>query len=282
MKTHVVRTNKLIQGIEYGFISRRDEDDFYIKNTVDETGVYYLKQTHSNKVFHLKQKVNYTQNGKIVADAIITNIKNIPIAVSSADCVPILIYEKNNPFVAAIHAGWRGALSNIIENTFIKLLSLADDNQFNFNIIIGPAIDFVDYQVHTGDINKNSDCIINNFLSTDPSYIKFFYKFTRERFFNNIDKQSIFEYSYHFDIKAFCIAKIKKFLDYDIYSQEIKKRYKKQPLLNNFVATKVDYEIINCDINTFRDKNFPSYRRSQFEGTSKAEIQTFFSYIRLQ
>ena len=52
---------------------------------------------------------------KIEADAIITNKKKLPIAVLTADCVPILLYDNNNNMIAAIHAGWKGAYKGIIK-----------------------------------------------------------------------------------------------------------------------------------------------------------------------
>ncbi len=41
-------------------------------------------------------------------DALITDQKNTPIAVLTADCAPILLFDKNTRTIAAIHAGWRG------------------------------------------------------------------------------------------------------------------------------------------------------------------------------
>jgi RPE1 domain-containing protein len=63
----------------------------------------------------------------IHGDAIITNIPGLLIGVQTADCAPILLCDKKNRFIAAIHAGWRGALGNIIENTVETLLSLENN-----------------------------------------------------------------------------------------------------------------------------------------------------------
>ena len=49
------------------------------------------------------------RNRSIKADAIICEKIKIPIAVLTADCVPILIFDKKRKMIAAIHAGWRGA-----------------------------------------------------------------------------------------------------------------------------------------------------------------------------
>ncbi len=54
-------------------------------------------------------------------DALITNKKNVFVAVGIADCCPVLIYDSKNQVVAAIHAGWRGTVQNIIGHTLEKM-----------------------------------------------------------------------------------------------------------------------------------------------------------------
>jgi polyphenol oxidase len=79
---------------------------------VDENTVVSSKQVHENKVLvatHPHRAEGY--------DAIITNRKNIYVMVATADCTPILIYDKKNSAVAAIHAGWRGTVANIVLET---------------------------------------------------------------------------------------------------------------------------------------------------------------------
>ena len=51
----------------------------------------------------------------------ITRYKKIALGVLTADCVPILVYDKRNKIIGCIHAGWRGALSGIIKKTIIKI-----------------------------------------------------------------------------------------------------------------------------------------------------------------
>lgn len=48
-------------------------------------------------------------------DALVTNVPGVCIAVSTADCVPVLIYSPDKKVVAAIHAGWRGTVQRIVE-----------------------------------------------------------------------------------------------------------------------------------------------------------------------
>ena len=57
-------------------------------------------------------------------DALITNQSGVCIGVTTADCVPVLLYDAENKVVAAIHAGWRGTCSRIIQKT-IDLMTAA-------------------------------------------------------------------------------------------------------------------------------------------------------------
>ena len=75
--------------------------------------IFLLHQFHSNKFIYIDDKYNKKKKPK--ADAVITNQKHLPIAVLTADCAPILIYDDKMKMVAAIHAGWRGAYKDIVK-----------------------------------------------------------------------------------------------------------------------------------------------------------------------
>ena len=74
---------------------------------------------------------------KIKADAIITNQKRLPIAVLTADCVPLLLYDSKEEIIAAIHAGWKGAfkgiINKILQNCYILLKNLYYDNSITIS-----------------------------------------------------------------------------------------------------------------------------------------------------
>ena len=50
-------------------------------------------------------------------DALVTNVPEVCVAVSTADCVPVLLYDPKQKVVAAIHAGWRGTVQQIVAKT---------------------------------------------------------------------------------------------------------------------------------------------------------------------
>ena len=95
-------------------------------------------QIHGTDITIIDNTSNYSK--QFEADALITNIPDTCIGVSTADCVPILIYDKKNKATAAIHAGWRGTLKHIVELTIDKMHSTYNTNGADCNAVIGPWI----------------------------------------------------------------------------------------------------------------------------------------------
>ena len=65
--------------------------------------IFLLHQVHSNNFIYIDKYFKIKQK-KIKADAIITDQRKIPIAILTADCVPILLYDSSKNMIAAIHA----------------------------------------------------------------------------------------------------------------------------------------------------------------------------------
>lgn len=81
------------------------------------------------------------------ADALVTDILNVPLMITTADCVPILLYDKIKKTIAAIHAGWRGCFNGIIEKTILSLKETFGVIPASLNAIIGPAIGPCCYEI---------------------------------------------------------------------------------------------------------------------------------------
>ena len=133
-----------------------------------------MNQTHSNKVL-LINKNNFGRK-KINSDAIVTKMKGLTLGVLTADCVPIILYDVKKNLIGCIHAGWRGCISGIIENTLIKFQSSKLESEIV--ACVGPCIGKKNYEVD----------------------LKFFEKFTKISKYN----------------EAFFSIKIKKKLLFDI------------------------------------------------------------------
>ena len=130
---------------------------------VKKNKLILMNQTHSNKVVEIK-KNNFKK--KINSDAIITKNQEFALGVVTADCVPILLYDKKSEIVGCIHAGWKGALSGVIKNTVKKIKKLSGDNDIFASI--GPCIGKSSYEVDVKFYKK--------FLSNSQKNKKYFSK----------------------------------------------------------------------------------------------------------
>ena len=107
--------------------------------------IFLVHQTHSNRYIFINKNYKFKKK-RVKADAIITNQKKIPIAVLTADCVPLLLYDKKKDIIAAIHAGWKGAYKGIIKNV-VKFMKSKGCNSKNIIAAIGPCIGQNSYNV---------------------------------------------------------------------------------------------------------------------------------------
>ena len=126
--------------------------------------IFLVKQIHSNKFIFLSKNSNI-KTRSIGADAVISEKKGAPIAILTADCVPILIYDKERKMIAAIHAGWRGAYKGIVQKV-IKSMIKKGCSPKNMTVAIGPCISKENYEV--------KDQFKDKFIKKNRSNIKFF------------------------------------------------------------------------------------------------------------
>lgn len=80
-------------------------------------------------------------------DAVITNLKGVCVAIKTADCVPVLLYDPKRKVVAAVHAGWRGTVQNIVIMTIQKMMKDFGTNPSDLIAGIGPSISPEVYEV---------------------------------------------------------------------------------------------------------------------------------------
>ena len=106
------------------------------------TDVALQRQTHTDIITYVK---NGGQLGE--SDALITDNLNTGLAISSADCTPIFIYDRKNRIIAGVHSGWRGTEKRILQKTIIKLVSEFASLPENLFVYIGPAISQKNYEV---------------------------------------------------------------------------------------------------------------------------------------
>jgi hypothetical protein len=84
--------------------------------------------------------------GAVEADAVWTKTSNLPCAILTADCLPVLLCDRNGEQVAAVHAGWRGLCSGVLDKTVEQFLA-AGISADNILAWLGPAIAPEAYEV---------------------------------------------------------------------------------------------------------------------------------------
>lgn len=145
-----------------------------------------VRQKHSDVVVFVDSSFPHTQRPN--GDAIVTKTPGLLIGVITADCTPILLADPHTNIVAAIHAGWRGASTGIIENT-IKTMIENGANLSSLMAAIGPCIWQESYEIN----NATKSQILSQNPNTEAHFIP-----------------SSQENHWLFDLPAFIHEKLKK------------------------------------------------------------------------
>lgn len=112
----------------------------------------FPKQTHSDVVKVIDTSFfNLSTEGKQIfltgVDALITKEPRVCIAVTTADCVPIMLYDSVHNVVAVVHAGWRGTCSRLVEKTLRAMRTHFGTNPIDVHASIGVSISAAVYRV---------------------------------------------------------------------------------------------------------------------------------------
>lgn len=107
----------------------------------------------------------WTRENRPRADAIVTRVPRLAIGVSTADCGPLLFADSKAGVVGAAHAGWRGALTGVIEATIATMERIGADRG-RITAALGPAIRQPNYEVGPE--------LVERFVAADPRNARFF------------------------------------------------------------------------------------------------------------
>lgn len=110
---------------------------------VNNRAMIFMNQVHEDLIIvKTNKKPSFP-----TADAIITDQKNIALAIKTADCVPIFLYDPKNHIIAAVHAGWRGTALKIAKKALLKMEHFFKTDFNDVAAFIGPAIGACCYEV---------------------------------------------------------------------------------------------------------------------------------------
>lgn len=115
------------EGVFHAFYNA--EESQHLENLI------LMNQVHSADVLFIEKRLS--EYPKV--DALVTNVSGLKLAVKTADCAPVLLFDSKNKIIAAIHAGWKGAFQGVIENCILKMLEKGAEIS-SIKAAVGPHI----------------------------------------------------------------------------------------------------------------------------------------------
>ena len=179
-----------------------------------------LNQIHGNKVIiinsgNIDNAIQPVSGFK--ADGLVTRKRNILLGILTADCAPILMADKSAGVIGACHAGWKGAISGIIENTVLEMCKLGACAD-NICCVIGPAIAQQSYEV---DADFRENILVKN-------------KLAHKCFFPDVvSRKANSDKKFLFDLHEYCKIELKR-LCVDHYANINKDTYQNRELFYSY------------------------------------------------
>ncbi|KQV64499.1 peptidoglycan editing factor PgeF [Rhizobium sp. Root1220] len=121
-----------------------------------------VHQVHSSDVVTVDENYDGTRPS---ADAMVTAAPGIALGVLAADCGPILFADAEKRVIGAAHAGWKGALTGVLENTIDAMTRLGARRE-SIVACLGPSISQASYEVGPEFVDR--------FVAQDPTYERYF------------------------------------------------------------------------------------------------------------
>jgi polyphenol oxidase len=143
-------SNGSVTGLNCGLGSGDDPDDvarnrsLAAKALLPGARLVGLYQTHSTDVVTVTEP--WPDAARPHADALVTARRGILLGIVTADCAPVLFHDPVAGVIGAAHAGWRGALGGIVEQTISAMVAIGADRD-RILASIGPCIAAPSYEV---------------------------------------------------------------------------------------------------------------------------------------
>ena len=134
----------------------------------------YPHQTHTDNVFRITEDFlalpeEERKNRLEGIDAVISNVPDMIMGISTADCIPVLVYDPEHHAAAAIHAGWKGTVKRIVEKSLVKMQETFGTNPAKCVAAIGPGISLESFEV--GD--EVGEAFINEGFDIEKVSVRF-------------------------------------------------------------------------------------------------------------
>jgi YfiH family protein len=163
--------------VKHAFLGRFKNLGELSTATVDIFGhraddIITINQVHGNSVMLLEKPLKDQAYYKTLeADAMVTALYNVPIAIRSADCLPILFYDEKSFTMGAAHAGWRSTLAEVAVKTIEAMQTEFGSDPKDIKAAFGPYIGPCCYTVEPYLMKRfaKAGLNINCFIISDNS-----------------------------------------------------------------------------------------------------------------
>jgi len=114
---------------------------FFIQNQIKGINNFYnIQQIHGKRVIFANKK-NFDKQKRIPkADALVTNDRGVALAVRTADCIPLFLFDPKNKAIGVIHGGWKSIKKEIIAATIKTMCYQYKTKAKDLKIAFGPSI----------------------------------------------------------------------------------------------------------------------------------------------
>lgn len=119
---------------------------------IDHRSLVVPHQVHSSAVYHARE----SDRGRGAlspldalpgVDALVTACRGLPVAVQTADCLPVFLIDPQTPAIGIVHAGWRSSAKGIVSATLMRMRALFGSEPGLLQAALGPSIRACCYEV---------------------------------------------------------------------------------------------------------------------------------------
>jgi polyphenol oxidase len=122
--------------------------------------IFFTHQVHSSHGLHIVAADDPDSVKKRDADYLITTVRGIGLAVLTADCLPIIMYDSLNHAIGIVHAGWRGSLSEVVLSAVHSMSLEFGTKTTALKIFFGPSAKACCYEIGPDLVKEVERCEI--------------------------------------------------------------------------------------------------------------------------
>ncbi len=111
---------------------------------IDSRSLVMPHQVHGTTVYQVDSRPTETIED---ADAVMTDVPQLCIGVSTADCIPVLLYDEVHRATCAVHAGWRGTVQRIVQKAVKAMTDSYGTQPALLRAVVGPGISLKHFEV---------------------------------------------------------------------------------------------------------------------------------------